>query len=76
MGNWSHSTMKSKEVPGVMRELFLKIEGPSHIYPETFSDDCDVTKTRKVIELRDALQKEKLRGNTAVNLAELMKALK
>ena len=76
VGNWSHSTMKSKEVLGVMRELFLKIEGPSHMYPETFPDECDVTKTRNIIELRDVVQKQKLRGDTNVSLDELMEALK
>ena len=46
------------------------------MYTENFPDDWDIRKIRTVIELRDALQKEKLRGNTNISLDELMKAVK
>ena len=75
-GNWSHSTMNSKEANKAVRELFLRIKGPSHMYTENLPDEWENSKIRKVIELRDALQKERLRGNTNISLDELMKAVK
>lgn len=74
-GNWSHSTLNSKEVTNVMRELFLKVKGPSHIYLEDFPDNWDDTNIRKVIELRDVVQKEKLQSHTAGNLEKLIAAV-
>lgn len=62
-GYWSHSTMKSKEVFDAMRQLFINVKGPSHLYSENFPADCDAGKIRKVIELRDAVQKERIRGH-------------
>ncbi|HEY93765.1 MAG TPA: radical SAM protein [Dehalococcoidia bacterium] len=75
-GSWSHSTMNSKEADKAVQELFLRIQGPSHMYTENLPDEWDNPKIKKVIELRDALQKERLRGNTNVNLDELMEAVK
>jgi hypothetical protein len=75
MGNWSHNTMNSKEVINAMRELFLKVKGPSHVYTETFPDDWDNTNIRRVIELRDVVQKEKLQRHTAGNLEKLIAAV-
>jgi radical SAM superfamily enzyme YgiQ (UPF0313 family) len=75
-GNWSHSTMNSKEATKAVRELFLRIQGPSHMYTENLPDEWDNSKIRKVIELRDALQKERLRGNIKISLDELMEAVK
>ena len=46
------------------------------MYTENLPDEWENSKIRKVIELRDALQKEKLRGNTNISLDELMKAVK
>lgn len=74
-GNWSHNTMNSKEVINAMRELFLKIKGPSHLYMETFPDDWDNTNIRRVIELRDVVQKEKLQSHAAGNLEKLIAAV-
>jgi hypothetical protein len=62
-GSWSHSTMKSKEAFDAMRQLFLNVKGPSLLYNESFSADCDAGKIRKVIELRDVVQKERMRGH-------------
>jgi p-methyltransferase len=74
-GNWSHNTMNSKEVINAMRELFLKVKGLSHVYTETFPDDWDNTNIRRVIELRDVVQKEKLQRHTAGNLEKLIAAV-
>jgi radical SAM superfamily enzyme YgiQ (UPF0313 family) len=74
-GNWSHNTMNSKEVINAMRELFLKVKGPSHLYTETFPDDWDNTNIRRVIELRDVVQKEKLQSHTAGSLEKLIAAV-
>jgi radical SAM superfamily enzyme YgiQ (UPF0313 family) len=74
-GNWSHNTMNSKEVINAMRELFLKVKGPSHLYMETFPNDWDNTNIRRVIELRDVVQKEKLQSHAAGNLEKLIAAV-
>ncbi len=63
-GSWSHSTMKSKEVFDAMLQIFLNVKGPSHLYAETFLADFDAGKIRKVLELRDAVQKERISGHT------------
>ena len=74
-GNWSHNTMNSKEAANAIRELFLKVKGPSHIYFETLPDDWDDTSIKRVIELRDVVQKEKLQNNTPGNLEKLIAAV-
>jgi hypothetical protein len=74
-GNWSHATMKSSEVFGAMRQLFLSVKGPSLLYDENFPADCDTAKIRKVMELRDALQKERVLGH-AGDLEALMTAVR
>jgi MoaA/NifB/PqqE/SkfB family radical SAM enzyme len=75
-GNWSHRTMDSKEAAHAMRELFLNVAGPSHAYVETFSDDWDNASIRRVIELRDEVQKEQLRGRTAFGADKLLAAVR
>ena len=45
------------------------------VYIETFPDDCDNTNIRRVIELRDVVQKEKLQRHTAGNLEKLIAAV-
>lgn len=74
-GNWSHNTMNSKEVIDAMRQLFLKVKGPSHLYMEAFPDDWDDASIRRVVELRDVVQKEKLRSHGAGNLEKLLAAV-
>ncbi len=61
-GSWSHSTMTSKEVPEAMRRLFLAVKGPTHLYSDVLLADCDMAGTRKVMELREAVQKERVSG--------------
>ncbi|MFH1032582.1 MAG: radical SAM protein, partial [Chloroflexota bacterium] len=75
-GNWSHNTMNSKEVINAMRALFLKVKGPSHLYMETFPEDWDNKNIRRVLELRDVIQKEKLQSHTTDNLEKLLAAVK
>lgn len=55
--NWSHSTMNSQEALHAMRDLFLKVQGPSHTYMELVPPDWPVERTREVMELRDAVKK-------------------
>jgi p-methyltransferase len=74
-GNWSHNTMNSKEASNAMRDLFLKVKGPSHLYMETFPHNWDNASIRKVIELRDVVQKEKLQSHGAGNLEKLISAV-
>jgi len=45
-----------------LREIFLKVQGPSHMYLEHAPPEWPVDRLRQVVELRDALQKERLRG--------------
>lgn len=61
-GSWSHSTMTSKEVPEAMRRLFLAVKGPTHLYSDILLADCDIAGIRKVMELREAVQKERVSG--------------
>ncbi len=75
-GNWSHHTMNSKEAAAAMQELFLKIQGPSHAYVETFTDDWDNASLRRVIELRDVAQKERLHGRGEDGLEKLVAAVR
>jgi len=59
---WSHNTMNSEEAREALREIFLKVQGPSHMYLEHAPPEWPVDRLRQVVELRDALQKERLRG--------------
>lgn len=72
VGRWSHSTMSSKEAESAIREAFLKVKGPSHMYTETLPGDWNDSSIRKVIELRDVVQKERLRNPSADNLETLL----
>jgi radical SAM superfamily enzyme YgiQ (UPF0313 family) len=59
---WSHRTMNSDEARAAVRELFLKVRGPSHMYLEMTPPDWPVAATRRVMETRDALQKQREQG--------------
>jgi hypothetical protein len=48
-----------------VRELFLKVEGPSHTYMELVPPDWPIADTRRVMETRDRLQKDVLLGRIA-----------
>ena len=67
--------MNSKEAFNVMRGLFLKVKGPSHMYAETFPDNWDDMNIRRVIELRDVVQKEKLQSHASDNMEKLITAV-
>ena len=60
--HWSHSTMNADEAKEAVRELFLNVRGPSHAYMELLPPEWSVAATRHVLEQRDAVQKEQLRG--------------
>lgn len=58
---WSHKTMNSEEAAAAMRDLFLKVQGPSHGYIELIPSDWSLADARGVVEMRDAIQKQRLR---------------
>jgi len=59
---WSHRTMNSDEAMEAVRQLFLRVEGPSHAYMELIPAEWPIEATRRVMEGRDAVQKNRLRG--------------
>ena len=60
--NWAHRTMNSVEAEAAVRELFLKARGPSHMYLEFVPQEWPLATTRRIMELRDAIQKDRLNG--------------
>lgn len=62
---WKHSTMSSEDAIQAMREVFLQVEGASHLYLEFRPPEWSLAASRRVMELRDRLQKQHLRGEPA-----------
>lgn len=58
---WSHKTMNSDEAREAMRTLFEKVSGPTHMYLEHTPPDWPVAETRRVMEQREAFQKNRLK---------------
>ena len=58
---WSHNTMDSTEAGHAMRTIFERVSGPSHLYLEHFPPEWPVTETRRIMEFRDAFQKNRLK---------------
>lgn len=74
---WSHATMNSREVPEAIKELFLKVKGPSHTYKEKIPAEWEQSNARRVMEIRDEIQKDRLRrgATDAVSAAEMERLL-
>jgi radical SAM superfamily enzyme YgiQ (UPF0313 family) len=59
---WAHATMDAEEARAAIRELFLKVRGPTHMYLEMVPPEWSMASARRVLEARDALQKRRLCG--------------
>ncbi len=74
--NWRHTTMNAAEAGDAVREIFTNVSGPSHVYLELFPPEWPIDRTRKVIELRDEIQKQKLKGVREPDLDELLRVVR
>lgn len=60
--HWSHYSMNSEEAASAIRDLFLKVQGPTHMYLELLPPKWPLAQTRAILEKRDAIQKNRLLG--------------
>jgi radical SAM superfamily enzyme YgiQ (UPF0313 family) len=74
--NWSHATMDADEARGAIRQLFLKVRGPSHMYLETVPTEWSMAATRRVLEARDDVQKQRLHGSADDSMSALLAAVR
>lgn len=74
--NWSHKTMNSEEAAAAVREVFTRVHGPSHMYLELLPPDWSPAATRSVLEIRDAIQKDRLRNVDADGFARLLASVR
>jgi p-methyltransferase len=74
---WKHDTMTAYEAKKAIREIFLTVEGPSHLYfgLESFPTDWSHSAIREIIELRDRIKKDQLLGKNT-KIENLLKAVK
>jgi len=72
---WSHITMDSEEAKAAIKKIFLKVNGPAHLYLESIPDNWTIKKTNKFIELRDLIQKEYLIKNNPIDISCLLNML-
>lgn len=54
---WTHATMNSTEAGEALKEMFLKINGPTHGYIESLPFDWPPQVTREILETRERAQK-------------------
>ena len=69
---WAHRTMNSDEARDAMRQVFEKVQGPTHMYLEHMPPDWPVAVTRRIMETRDAVQKARLMGQDGDGEIQLM----
>lgn len=74
--NWAHRTMNVREAGLAMREVFLRVKGPAHFYMEQLPKDWSAPAVRRVIELRDLLQKERLESGRAPRVERLLRQVR
>lgn len=60
---WAHRTMNSEEAVAAVRDIFVRVKGPSHMYLEFAPPNWPLAATRRVMEMRDSIQKESLAGH-------------
>jgi p-methyltransferase len=60
--NWAHKTMNSDEARDAMRRIFEKVSGATHMYLEHVPLDWPTAVARQIMEARDAVQKNLLKG--------------
>jgi hypothetical protein len=73
--DWAHRTMNATEAAGAVREIFARVRGPTHVYLEPVPADWPVAATRRVMEQRDALQRERL-GDPGRDPGALLEAVR
>jgi len=74
---WAHKTMKSEEAAAAMKDIFVNVRGPSHMYLEFAPSNWPVAATRRVMEMRDTIQKRSLAGtDIAEDTKELLKTVR
>ena len=74
---WSHKTMDSEEAGVATRELFMKVQGASHMYLEFIPPDWSIGATREVMARRDSLQKSILRAeDVSGGMEDLLKTVR
>ena len=61
--SWVHSTMSSVEAGEAMKDMFLRITGPTHYYLEVLPFEWPKRVTREILELRDEAQKKMVVGD-------------
>jgi p-methyltransferase len=62
---WAHSSMNVEQAKESMIHLFRQTNGPACLYPERLPTDWSLADTRRVMELRDAIQKQRMDGKDA-----------
>jgi len=75
--NWSHKTMSAAEAGDAMREIFCRVNGPTHVYMEPLTLDWPVRVTRDIMETRERAQQQICQSNNADNAtrAELLRKI-
>ncbi len=68
--DWSHFTMNSEDAGAAMRDLFMSVKGPTHVYPEFIPDEWTAAQAREVLECRDELQKATLMNDMEPELMD------
>ncbi|MBN2578309.1 MAG: radical SAM protein [Pirellulales bacterium] len=61
--HWSHRTMNSEEAGHALKDMFLRIDGPTHVYHEPPVPDWPVHVTREIMELREKAQRKFCQGD-------------
>ncbi|MBN1799389.1 MAG: radical SAM protein [Spirochaetales bacterium] len=69
---WSHNTMNSEEAKEAICKIFLKVNGPSHLYFESLPKEWTKNKINNFLEMRDSLQKKYLHDNKPIDIACLI----
>lgn len=59
---WSHDTMDSDGAAAAVKEIFLNVTGPTHMYLEHLPPEWPLHVTRQVLEAREKLKKQEVCG--------------
>jgi len=74
--HWRHKTMNARAARFAMRDIFRRVKGPSHLYFETLPEEWPRDAIRKVIELRDDVQKAILRKDLTPGISDLLQVVR
>lgn len=74
--NWRHRTMSADEARLAIRQIFMTVRGPSHLYVESMPGEWSASGLRTVLELRDGIQKDRLLGRDRGGLERLLQAVR